>query len=94
MIKPAEWYGLGLNMCFLALTFKLVSLVAQICSTLRPHELQHAKFPYPSPTPRACSNSFKIEGSVFLRNHLTVLHSGCTNIHSHQQYGLPLWLSW
>ena len=25
--------------------------------TLQPHGLQHARIPYPSPTPRACSNS-------------------------------------
>ena len=24
--------------------------------SLRPHELQHTRLPYPSPTPRACSN--------------------------------------
>ena len=34
-----------------------VSSVAQSCPNLRPHGLQHARLPYPSPTPRACSNS-------------------------------------
>ena len=33
------------------------SLVAQSCSTLQPHGLQHARPPCPSPTPRAYSNS-------------------------------------
>ena len=33
------------------------SSVAQSCLTLRPHGLQHARLPYPSPTPKACSNS-------------------------------------
>ena len=33
------------------------SSVAQSCQTLRPHELQHARPPCPSPTPGACSNS-------------------------------------
>ena len=33
------------------------SSVAQSCSTLQPHGLQHAKLPCPSPTPGACSNS-------------------------------------
>ena len=28
-----------------------------VSDTLQPHGLQHAKFPCPSPTPRACSNS-------------------------------------
>ena len=27
-----------------------------MCDSLRPHELQHARLPCPSPTPRACSN--------------------------------------
>ena len=31
--------------------------VAKSCLTLRPHELQHIRFPYPSVTPGACSNS-------------------------------------
>ena len=28
-----------------------------VSDSLRPHELQHSRLPYPSPTPRACSNS-------------------------------------
>ena len=28
-----------------------------MCNSLRPHGLQHARLPCPSPTPRACSNS-------------------------------------
>ena len=28
--------------------------------SLRPHELQHARLPYPSPTPGACSNSWPV----------------------------------
>ena len=34
-----------------------ISSVTQSCLTLRPHRLQHARIPCPSPTPRACSNS-------------------------------------
>ena len=33
------------------------SSVSQSCPTLRPHELQHARPPCPSPTPRVYSNS-------------------------------------
>ena len=33
------------------------SSVSQSCPTLRPHELQHARPPCPSPTPRVHSNS-------------------------------------
>ena len=29
----------------------------QLLSRVRPHGLQHARLPCPSPTPRACSNS-------------------------------------
>ena len=32
------------------------SSVAQSCPTLQLHELQHARLPCPSPTPRACSS--------------------------------------
>ena len=34
-----------------------VSSVTQLCLTLRPHELQHARPPCPSPTPRVHSDS-------------------------------------
>ena len=34
-----------------------VILVAQLCLTLWPHELQHTRLPCPSTTPGACSNS-------------------------------------
>ena len=34
------------------------SSVTQSCLTLQPRGLQHARFPCPSPTPGACSNSF------------------------------------
>ena len=33
------------------------SSVTQSCLTLQPHGLQHTRLPYPSPTPRSCSNS-------------------------------------
>ena len=39
---------------FLSVQF---SSVAQSCQTLRPHELQHARPPCPSPTPRVHPNS-------------------------------------
>ena len=35
----------------------VVSSVAQLCLTLQPHGLQHARLPRPSPTAGACSNS-------------------------------------
>ena len=31
--------------------------IAKLCLTLRPHGLQHARLPCPSPSPRVCSNS-------------------------------------
>ena len=37
-------------------TFISVSSVAQSCPTLRPHEPQHTRPPYPSPTPRVHPN--------------------------------------
>ena len=50
------------------------SLVAQLCPTLRPHELQHASPPCPSPTPRAYSNSCPFE-LVMPFNHLILCRS-------------------
>ena len=38
--------------------FSLLQFSRSVLSdSLRPHELQHARLPCPSPTPRACSNS-------------------------------------
>jgi len=34
-----------------------ISSVSQLCPTVQPHGLQHARLAYPSPTLRACSNS-------------------------------------
>ena len=36
---------------------KRPGMEAQFSHSLRPHGLQHVRFPCPSPTPRACSNS-------------------------------------
>ena len=48
-------YGL---ISFLMIFFNIqFSLVVQSCLTLRPHGLQHARPPCPSPTPRIYSNS-------------------------------------
>ena len=45
---------------------------AQLCPTLQPHGLQHARLPCPSPTPGVYSNS-SIE-SVMPSNHLILCH--------------------
>ena len=37
--------------------YMLISSVAQLCLTLQPHGLQHARPPCPSPAPRVYSNS-------------------------------------
>ena len=41
----------------LSSTFSQFSSVAVVSNSLQPHGLQHARFPCPSPTPGACSNS-------------------------------------
>ena len=47
-----------LLLCLLSEThYFLFSSVAQLCLTLRPHGLQHASLPCPSPIPGAYSNS-------------------------------------
>ena len=47
------------NMCllFLYINNNCCCSVTKSCPTLRPHGLQHARLPSPSPSPRACSNS-------------------------------------
>ena len=44
-----------------------------VSNSLRPHELQHPRFPCPSPTPRACSKLMSIK-SVMPSNHLIPCH--------------------
>ena len=39
------------------------SSVAVVFYSLQPHGLQHVRLPYPSPTPRACSNSCPLSWS-------------------------------
>ena len=41
--------------------------------SLQPHKLQHARLPYPLPSPRVCSNSCMSIESVILSNHLSPL---------------------
>ena len=50
VIQPIKYFS---NIFMLSLFIS----VAQSCPTLRPHELQHARPPCPSPTPRVHSNS-------------------------------------
>ena len=49
------------------------SSVTQLCLTLRPHGLQHASPPCPSPTPRVYSKLMSIE-SVMPSNHLILCY--------------------
>ena len=52
-LKWNQQHSLAMNLIF----FIQFSSVTQSCLTLRPHGLQHARLPCPSPTPGACSNS-------------------------------------
>ena len=51
--RPPGWYP-----TFVPVAPVQFNSVAQSCLTLWPHGLQHARPPCPSPTPRACSNSY------------------------------------
>ena len=41
---------------------KYICSVAESCTTLQSHWLQHARIPCPSPSPWACSNSCQLSG--------------------------------
>ena len=43
-----------LHLCYLNIQFSSIT----VSNSLRPHRLQHARLLCPSPTPRACSNSW------------------------------------
>ena len=45
-----------------------------VSDSLWPHRLQHARLPFPSPTPRAYSNSCPESESVMPSNHLIISH--------------------
>ena len=45
-----------------------------LSNSLRPHGLQHARLPCPSPTPGACSSSCPLSQSVMPSNHLILCH--------------------
>ena len=51
------WYSLESFKCMITAASVQFSSIAQSCPTLRPHELQHARPPCPSPTPGVHSNS-------------------------------------
>ena len=61
LVLPPSWVCMY-NSCLYTLKFLfghwlIFSSVAQSCLTLRPHGLQHARLPCPSPALGACSNS-------------------------------------
>ena len=57
MIWKKSWVGKEQRSAFTMWFSVQFSSVAQLCLTLRPHELQQARPPCPSPTPRVYPNS-------------------------------------
>ena len=62
-----------------------------VSDSLRPHGLQHARLPCPSPTPRACSNSCPLSQWCHPAILSSVLPFSCFNLSQHQ--GLFQWVS-
>ena len=55
-----DCYGLSCTICLIILQFPIILLLfshSVVSNSLRPHRLQHARPPCPSPNPRAYSNS-------------------------------------
>ena len=68
------------------------SSVAQSCPTLQPHELQHAKPPRPSATPRDYSNSYPLSRWCHPAISSSIIpFSSCSQSSQHQ--GLFQWVS-
>ena len=57
--SPAEGH-LGSFQVWAVMNFCYCCLVAQSCPTLCTHKLQHTRLSRPSPSPRACSNSYPL----------------------------------
>ena len=47
---------ISVHMCICVSSLQNCCSVAKLCLTLQPHELQHARLPCPSLSPRVCSN--------------------------------------
>ena len=60
--------------------------------SLRPHRLQHARLPYPSPTPEACSNSWPLNWWYY-PNMSSLLSPSPPAFNISQHQGLFQWVS-
>ena len=60
------------------------SSVTQLCLTLQPHGLEHARSPCPSPTPRACTNSGPSVSDAIQSPHSLSYPSPAFNLSQHQ----------
>ena len=69
-VEPDGLQFLGLQRVHIGSVYILTCSVAQSCLTLQPHGLQHTRFPYPSQSPRVCSNSCPLNGL----SHLILCH--------------------
>ena len=68
--------------------------VAKLCPTLRLHELQLARLPCPSPSPRACSDSCSLSWNAIQPSHpLLVLSSFFPSIKVFSTES-ALWIRW
>ena len=67
-------------------SYNLVQFSHSVVSdSLRPHELQHARLPSPSPTPRACSNLCpSVGGAIQLSHPLSSPSPPASNLSQHQ----------
>ena len=85
VISELKWMGMSK---FNSVQF---SLVAQLCLTLWPHELQHARPPCPTPIPRVYSKSCPLSRRCHSNiSSSVVLFSSCPQTSQHQ--GLFKWV--
>ena len=101
--RVLEWVAIAFSCLWYEVPVKFISFHVLIhfssvqfsCSvvsdSLWPHELQHARHPCPSPTPRACSNSCSSSDAIQPSHPLSSPSPPAFNLSQHQ--GLFQWVS-
>ena len=86
ILPPAHWAVKPLYLLLLLLLLSVTQSCPTLCSSM---DLQHARFPCPSPSPRVCSNAYP---SVMPSNHLILSSASPPTFSLSQHQGLFQWV--